>query len=86
MQKPKLIRINCDGSCLKPGTKDATGGWAVVITAPGFPHKIKSGHIPRNRTFPLTAYQMELIAVIEGLKAVKCRDWDFILYSDCQPG
>jgi len=72
----KHIDIFCDGSCLgNPGA----GGWGAILRFD------QNGKIHEKRLFGGMAHttnnQMELIAVIEALKALK-EPCDITLYSD----
>lgn len=72
----KTVNIHTDGSCLgNPGP----GGWAAVLQMPDSGvHKELSGGFART-----TNNRMEILAVIEGLKALK-EACAVDLYSDSQ--
>jgi ribonuclease HI len=59
------LAIYTDGACSGNGRRDARGGWAAVLTAPqGEPQQISGGERPT------TNQRMELMAAIQGLRAV----------------
>ena len=69
----KTIRLYTDGACSgNPGP----GGWAALLIWKGL-DKMLSGHVPDT-----TNNRMELTAVIEGLKAIRNRDYPVEVYTD----
>ncbi|MEG4496977.1 ribonuclease HI [Microcoleus sp. F10-C6] len=65
-KKPKsVVNIHCDGACSgNPGP----GGWAAFLTIPG---KTNKKTISGKSETITTNNRMELVAAIEGLKALK---------------
>lgn len=61
----RIISIYTDGSCLNNGSDSAPGGWAAVLES-----RDKQLRISGHKT-PTTNNQMELQAILEGLKAIK---------------
>lgn len=69
----KEVEIYTDGACSgNPGR----GGWAAVLLYKGQVKEI-SGYDPET-----TNQRMEMQAVVEGLKALKVRDWQVKVYTD----
>jgi ribonuclease HI len=59
------LAIYTDGACSGNGRRDARGGWAAVLAAPeGEPRQLSGGETPS------TNQRMELMAAIQGLRAV----------------
>ena len=67
------IIIHTDGSC---ETQRRIGGWAAILTC-GKHKRVLQGSKPDT-----TISRMELIAVIEGLKALKHPNQTVIIYTD----
>lgn len=73
MEKDNILHIYTDGSAI--GSNPGRGGWAAVLVWNGIIKEISgNSRIATNN-------QMEILAVIEGLKAVK-RPVPIIVYSD----
>ena len=74
MTQTQAVSIYTDGACSgNPGP----GGYGVVLEAPGFPTKELS------KGFRLTTNnRMELLAVIEALRALKKDNLEVTVYSD----
>lgn len=69
----KQIRIYTDGACSgNPGP----GGWGAVLLYGEHMKEISGGEKDT------TNQRMELKAVIEGLKALKVRDWEVLVHTD----
>lgn len=60
------VSIFTDGSCLGNGTSETFGGWAAILVC-GNHEKVISGGCAKT-----TNNKMELLAVINGLSALKC--------------
>lgn len=71
-----ILNICCDGACRGNGKQNNVGGWGVTLRY-GEAYKEKKGH-----EFNTTNNQMEIIAAIEGLKAIKDRRVPVLLTSD----
>ncbi|MGD9694854.1 MAG: ribonuclease H [Thermoleophilia bacterium] len=54
-----------DGACSGNGTDDSRGGWAAIITGPDGGETVLTGG-----EYPTTNNRMELMAALEGLRAV----------------
>ena len=74
MTDKQAVNIYTDGACSgNPGP----GGYGIVLEAPGYPSKELS------KGFRLTTNnRMELLAVIDALKALKKEDLEVTIYSD----
>lgn len=74
MTDKQAVNIYTDGACSgNPGP----GGYGIVLEAPGYPNKELS------KGFRLTTNnRMELLAVIDALKALKKEDLEVTVYSD----
>lgn len=69
----KKLRIYTDGACSgNPGP----GGWGAVLVHGERVKEISGGELET------TNQRMELKAVIEGLKALKVKDWEVQVYTD----
>jgi ribonuclease HI len=54
-----------DGACSGNGTDESRGGWAAIVTAPDGAETVLTGG-----EYPTTNNRMELMAALEGLRAV----------------
>lgn len=71
--KIKLVEIYTDGACSgNPGP----GGWAAVLL---YQDKVKEIYGFEENT---TNQRMELTAVVQGLQALKVKDWEVKVYTD----
>lgn len=70
------ITLYTDGSCINNGSPFARGGWAAVLEGSGKQLRI-SGH-----QSPTTNNRMELMAILEGLKAIRAESAVVTLYTD----
>jgi len=73
--KPDII-IHTDGSCLNNGSEFAPGGWAAVLENDRKQLRISG------RECPTTNQRMELMAIIEGLKAIQGSGKVISIYTD----
>lgn len=73
------IKIYTDGSCLGNGKEGMNnhGGWAAIVIRNDNEQHQRSGHAPHT-----TNNQMELQAVIEGLKMIFPTEDTIIIHSD----
>ncbi len=76
MKKNNTIYIYTDGSCLNNQTSENKGGYGVYLKCGKFEKKLSKGF--KNTTNNI----MEMLAVIEGLKAVKDKSYKIIVFSD----
>jgi ribonuclease HI len=74
--KPK-VTIYTDGACSANGTAHARGGWAAVLVWEGTDRAKELSGGER----PATNQRMEILAVVEGLKALK-KPCQVTVYSD----
>lgn len=73
MAETKVVELYTDGACSgNPGP----GGWGAILVYQGKEKELYGS--ARNTT----NQRMEIQAVIEGLKAVKVKDWEVRVYSD----
>lgn len=70
------ISIYTDGSCLNNGSEFAPGGWAAVLENDRKQLRISG------RECPTTNQRMELMAIIEGLKAIQGSGKVINIYTD----
>ncbi|MGE5380051.1 MAG: ribonuclease HI [Methylocystaceae bacterium] len=69
----KVIELYTDGACSgNPGP----GGWGAILVYQGREKELYGAAVNT------TNQRMEIQAVIEGLKAIKARDWEVRVYSD----
>lgn len=72
----KIIRIHTDGACAGNQNAQNVGGWGAVLEYQGTTKELFGGM--RNTT----NNRMELMALIEALKALKTKDIPIEIYSD----
>lgn len=72
------IKLYTDGACSNNQIKENTGGWAYLLLYKGH-RKHHSGTVKNT-----TNNAMEIKAIIEGLKAIKKKDYKVSVYSDSQ--
>lgn len=75
MASQHWVQAYCDGSCIH---SRKAGGWGVLLLWKG-KKKVLSGFVPG-----ATNNQMELRAVIEGLRALKSPGTKVVVYTDSQ--
>ncbi len=72
----KTVNLYTDGACANNQSSTNIGGWGTVLE---YGEKVKTLHGGRRNT---TNNVMELMAVIEGLKALKSKDLKINVFSD----
>lgn len=73
MADEKLIELYTDGACSgNPGP----GGWGAILVHQGREKELYGS------AMNTTNQRMEIQAVIEGLKALKVKEWEVRVYSD----
>jgi|TARA_R110000851_G_scaffold176026_1_gene322556 ribonuclease HI len=71
-----IITIYTDGACPNNGSEFSSGGWAAVLEGGGKQLRISGSDSPT------TNNRMELMAILEGLKAINAECAQVVLYTD----
>lgn len=77
------VNIFTDGACSCNGSKDAIGGYGVIMLAVDPKTKKVAEKVLRGSDINTTNNKMELYAVIDGIKALK-RSCEVVVISDSQ--